>query len=571
MIINVPFFYLSFFQIEPTSESKLSFDSIRVAGLLVLAISAPLSHGCNIPPTIFAYAVTFLGRISYALRDVMSQNALLAYLLQRSRSPGLSSVEFREDQSCLWSSKSDVPDYSSNEKSDSFPMVLQEKRDGTSKMQSLIMKESSKLATSLVEYQLEVHDEVINSMNAILEKVKDIWPFVQSGQVIGVLRTLRWSIFFFIFSNDICSFVQSKANHHFVFITVYTFISVFIYVIITWCTLACALYSCMIYSIPPCMTFFLCKRHLDLYRSCKEELATFTSEALAPSGVLNFTLQYLKAIELLVKVWEQFLPPKYLHSSRMGTLGLLFGKLDRRLRELRTRFIGLCKEEELHVLELILVTCMLKLSKVEICCKLGTLRKLFSTILHVESLLKEGSLKPSNFVMEVGNLSSEIHSFIVNGSSSPFLFKRLLEFFSLQKIVICGALKHIKAEIDVPDNDFENPISFVSGLPVGIPCQITLHNILKESRLWLKMRTDDESTQFVFLDSSLFSGCHEVRRFTFLAPFYRTPKSISFTARLCIVMESSCEDVPFVKRFWGPKHELTYLCQEKEVYFSMVG
>ncbi|XP_060674160.1 protein SIEL isoform X1 [Ziziphus jujuba] len=483
-------------QIEPTSESKLSFDSARVAGLLVLAISAPVLHDCNIPPIIFAYAVTFLGRISHALRDVMSQNTLLAYLSQRSRSTGLPTVEFREGHPCLWSSKSDVPENSSNENFGSFPMELQEKRDGTSKMQSPIMKESRKLATPLVEYQLEVHDEVIDSMNAILVKVKDLWPFVQSGHVNRVLRTLR---------------------------------------------------------------------------GCKEELATFTSKTLAPAGVLIFTLLYLKTIEVLVKVWEQFLPQKFLHSSRMVTLDLLFGKLDRRLRELRTRFIGLSPEEELHILELMLVTCMLKLSKVEICCKLVTLRKLSSTISQVESLLKEGSVEPSNFVIKIGNLSSEIHSFVVDGSSNPFPFKRLLEFFSLKEFVFCGALKHIKAEIDVPDNNLENPISFVSGLPVGIPCQITLHNILKESRLWLKMRMDDESTQFVSLDSSIFDGCHEVRRFTFLAPFYRTPKSISFTVRLCLGVECLYEDVQFVKSCWGPKHELTYLCQEKEVYFSMVG
>lgn len=313
------------------------------------------------------------------------------------------------------------------------------------------------------------------------------------------------------------------------------------------------------------------RKHLCFYRSFREELETFTSELLAPAGVLSFTSQYLKTIKLLVKVWGHFLPPKYLSSCRMGTLNLLLEKLDRRLRDLRTSFIGLSKEEELHVLELILVTCVLRLSKVEICCKLGTVRKLSSTMSQVESLLKEGSIEPSKFVIEVGNLSSEIRSSVDGGSTDPFLYRRFLEFFSLKQFVFCRGIKHIKAELHVPGNDFENPIRFVSGLPVGIPCQITLHNILNESRLWLRMRLDDWSTQFLFLDLNLFEGCDEIRRFPFLAPFYRTPKAISFSLRLCIGMECLFEDVQFVKTRWGPKHELTYICQEEEVYFSTVS
>lgn len=185
-----------FFQIEPTFEGKLGFDSIRVVALLVLAISSPLSdvHNCNIPPTIFSYAVTFLGRISYALRDVMSQNSLLHYLTQCSRSTGFSVMEFREGQPSLYSSKGNVPDDITSEKIDCFARTLLENREGKPEIYSPLRECSSKVTTSLVKYQQEVQNEVVESMNAILAKVKDFWQLVQSGHIYEVVKNLRLSM-----------------------------------------------------------------------------------------------------------------------------------------------------------------------------------------------------------------------------------------------------------------------------------------------------------------------------------------------------------------------------------------
>ncbi|KAK9290186.1 hypothetical protein L1049_008352 [Liquidambar formosana] len=135
--------------------------------------------------------------------------------------------------------------------------------------------------------------------------------------------------------------------------------------------------------------------------------------------------------------------------------------------------------------------------------------------------------------------------------------------------MFCGRLKHIKAELEIPDNDSENPLPFVSGLPVGIPFKITLYNVLREKRLWLRMAADEELTRFIFLDLNQFGGCDEVRKFTYIAPFYGTPKVFSFTLRVSIGMEGSYEDVHMVKGCGGPKHELTHLCQDVEVYLSM--
>lgn len=133
-------------QIEPSSEGKLGFDSAKSAALLALAISAPLSHEqyiCSIPPNIFSYAVILLGRISHGLADVMDKNALLDYLSRCSRSMVISASEFI---------KGEEPN---------------------------------------VDYQHVVHDEAKECAKRIIAQVNCVWPFIQSGCMGEVLKTLR--------------------------------------------------------------------------------------------------------------------------------------------------------------------------------------------------------------------------------------------------------------------------------------------------------------------------------------------------------------------------------------------
>ncbi|KAJ0089190.1 hypothetical protein Patl1_31448 [Pistacia atlantica] len=404
-------------EMEPDSDGKLGFDGARVAAFLVLAISVPLSGEQSvrsIQPRIFSYAVTLLGRISCALSDVMDQHSLLAYFSQCSRLSSFSDSDYKGEESSLHEVKSNSI-------------------NGTS---------TEDVAASQARCQLEEEDEINNSMNIVLAKVKNIWPLVQSGYTKEVLETLR---------------------------------------------------------------------------ACKEEVLTFSTKSLGSDGALAFTLQYIQVVKLLVKVWEHFSSMKKLHYYEVGELELLLGKLDSGLADIRCRFIGLSKEEELHVLELVLVSCLLRLSKVEICCYLTTLKKLSSTISHVEFLHQQGSIELSKFVTEVKNSLLEIGTCTFGASYKPFLFSQLLESFFLNQLFLSRRLRHIKAELDVPDNSIENPAPFVSGLPVAIPLEITLHNISSENRLWLRITMSEESTQFFFLDPNLIEGYSEFLKFTYIA------------------------------------------------------
>ncbi|CAK7343728.1 unnamed protein product [Dovyalis caffra] len=477
-------------EIEPVSEGQLSLDSARVAAFLVLAISAPLSqdqNGLNIPPRFFSYAVTLLGRISCALKEVVDQNTLLAYLFQCSGSS--TSDKEVEEESLL----PVVNDTVNDGVGSPVGMPMLQTGNETSEVLPVISCEFGDLSTSIVEYQLEGHDEVMKSMNLILARVRDTWLLVQSRCTNVALRTLR---------------------------------------------------------------------------ACKEELTMFTPASLESAGALAFTMQYLRVMKLFAKIWE--LVVWNIRSYETGGLEILLGKLDIRLRELQCRFIGLSKEEELHVLELIVVACMLRLSKVEIYWCPTTLKRLSAIISLIEILNDKGSIEPSDILMDAKKTVHEIGTSNGGISCSPFLFGKSVDFFTPKQFSLCSRVRHINADLDVLGNDSENPLPFVSGLPVAIPLDITLYNVVSENRLWLTIAMSQESTQFVFLDLNVLAGCNEVKKFTFIAPFYRTPKAGLFTLRMCIGMECFVEDCHFAKCCGGPKRELVYLCPEKDVHFCLV-
>lgn len=294
-------------------------------------------------------------------------------------------------------------------------------------------------------------------------------------------------------------------------------------------------------------------------------------DSLGSDDALAFTFQYLRVIKLLTEAWEDFVSENQLCSPVTGQSDYKLAKLEKRVKELRSQFIGFSTEEELNVLELILVTVTLRLCKVEICCHIPTLKRLTAILSRVESLLKECNVVPSTFVVELQNLCRSDAS--INGAScSPLEFQKCIKFFSLKQFIYRGTMKRLHAELCFPNTDSEHPVPFVSGLPVGIECEITLHNILNENKFWLSMEIDDDnaSPQFVFLDSNHFEGSGEVRKFAFVAQFYRTPNVNSVKLRLCIGLECVFEDVVAVQTRGGPRHELMFLCPEKEVYLSNV-
>ena len=164
-----------------------------MAALLILSISAPLSYPNvgSIPPVLFSYAVTLLGRISCAFADVMDKETLLAYLSEKCRSNGYltTNSNYVQGEQQLPSVKCDASYYVSNEEIGSVELSQSTYVD--SEIQSHITREPMDGVVTHAEQLQSLCNDVMQLMNYILTKVTDIWPLIQSGFTSKVLRILR--------------------------------------------------------------------------------------------------------------------------------------------------------------------------------------------------------------------------------------------------------------------------------------------------------------------------------------------------------------------------------------------
>ncbi|KAL6534441.1 hypothetical protein OROHE_013366 [Orobanche hederae] len=470
-------------ELEPSVEGKLVFDKVRAAALLLLAISTPVSierQICSIPPQLYSYAVTLLGRLSRGLFRVMDQNTLLAYLSHCSRFTISSTSESFEGE---------VLDFSSE---DSY-LNLSKMSDETSSLFPGSLELKDVTPSSPHDYLLNANVKASNYMEIVFRKVVDLWPLIHIGCTAEVVRILR---------------------------------------------------------------------------NLKEELKNFSRESRQPAGVLVFAMKYLRVIKLLGEAWACCFSQRNLQFKGMGFLETLLGTMERRLKEMLYRFPGLSREGKLHILELLLVSYVLRLSCrgpyfFEICMK-----KVNFVLRRVENLRAEGSIELSKFITDLQNKTCEISNSEDGLIDTLDLFQKSLHLFSLKRILLSEELEYIEAEVDVRDNDWENPFPFVSGLPVGLPLDITLSHVSSETRLWVAISLGEKSTQFVFLDLHEFGGYDALRKFTFVATFYRTPKVKHLLLKVSVAMECLSEDQNF-EQSNGRKHELIYLSKGKEVHLSM--
>ncbi|KAI3666882.1 hypothetical protein L6452_41922 [Arctium lappa] len=166
------------------------------------------------------------------------------------------------------------------------------------------------------------------------------------------------------------------------------------------------------------MTKFGCiSEVLMTLRSWKEELATFITD-----------------------------PLDFIYNEE-GKLGYILHKLESTLRELKYRFIGLSKEEALHIHELMLVVCTLRLSMFDSSFHESALTQLCSAKSRVMLLYEDRSIEPCRFVRELVKILQK------NDTCDIFWVRELLEFFSIKQLVFCGNFRYMKAEVDVGDND----------------------------------------------------------------------------------------------------------------------
>ncbi|KAI3916408.1 hypothetical protein MKW92_029014 [Papaver armeniacum] len=408
-------------EIEPSCEGELRFDHPRVAAILVLAISAPLTHerlACSIPAKVFSYAIPFLGRIAVSLKDCAAQDTLFAYVYKFSKITPVPGTKSFVHDDIFPVAGGKLPLHNIDEIFNQV-LPLQQICDGASEDQFQNDLRDLRQTTFHLSHQQKViftDEEAEKNVNLILRTVAATWQLIQSGFTDEVQKTLR---------------------------------------------------------------------------SCSKELATVAVNSNRLTGLLAFASQYVQVVQHIAEIWIHFLPLSKLHYRRTGMLDHLLEKLDYDLRKLRYEFSGLSKKEELRILELVLLACVLRLSEMEICSNVNTLKRMQSTISAIELLCEDLHIKLSEFAGELRKSLSELGYLDDGALSQKFSFKRLLDLFSLKEMVFDGMLKHIKAELGVPGNDSENHIPFISGLPAGVTFQMTLFNVSDKDRLWLEMSAQE--------------------------------------------------------------------------------
>ncbi|XP_049933184.1 protein SIEL isoform X2 [Nymphaea colorata] len=300
---------------------------------------------------------------------------------------------------------------------------------------------------------------------------------------------------------------------------------------------------------------------LRVLRGFIDELEMLRSSN-AIDAVLVFALQYVKVLRLLAKLWGK-LTPEMLLSVKMTTWDILLEKLDAALRRIMCTFRGLSMEEESHLGELMLLARVIRLSNPGNFSGL-TIRKLLSLLPQVATL---PDAKPSGFIGHLKEIFSQEN---VEDIPCTFPFSKLVKSFSLRTFSLCGRFKHIRAEMNVNNNDSENPLPFIPGLPVGIPFQIKLFNVSNTDKIWLQMVVEG-IVQHTFLDLVHCRGSGEVRFYTVNVPLYMTPDVSTFSFNVAIIMECPFEDYVGDYIGIGPKHEIVYLCEAKEIFLARMG
>ncbi|CAL9119646.1 unnamed protein product [Musa textilis] len=305
----------------------------------------------------------------------------------------------------------------------------------------------------------------------------------------------------------------------------------------------------------------------NMLRACKEELETiaWNADDGDASSFLDFAALYIQVIQLVTEILDKSLPKKSCIIG-MTALDIILERLDMSLRRLRYGFSGLQRDEECHILELMLLSYVFRLLEIGVSRK-PILARLTSTISRLEFLC-EGPSNLSVFAKEVKHACTEGTATLF---SNTYVFHKLLELFYPEQITFTGRFKQKKAEVLVIGNDSENPLTFVSGLPVGIFFRITLYEILNSDRLWLLLAVG-ESIQYVFLDLSQFEGCDAVRSCTLNVPFHGTPKAASFLLSASVGIECPSEDVTNHSKGQGwPVDDYAIICKENDVHFISVN
>lgn len=312
---------------------------------------------------------------------------------------------------------------------------------------------------------------------------------------------------------------------------------------------------------------------------CRKEVRALKGRCcLSLGGMLSFCGLYLECLTLVVQLRTNFFSQESPALVKMSGVPLdLVNKLDSVLQHVLHRFSGFSFEQLLQILELHAVVSVWKLAlhPLDHLTDLpGSLlySQLGSTVSTAEEIMKSQELPPSPLLRSVQQqLPSHLDGTANNILSTWRTARQLAAAYWPSGIAIDSSIKEMRAVVKAPGRDFDHPLGFISGLPVGIPVDITVYNIPDSHLLWIQFVRDASPPGFKLLDveeDTSSARSNNARQLSTLLQLDDMPPVASSVCRLCVVMEGDQRQRSLETRGRGkgPRGCIVPLCTETEVH-----
>ncbi|CAM6096233.1 unnamed protein product [Calypogeia fissa] len=321
------------------------------------------------------------------------------------------------------------------------------------------------------------------------------------------------------------------------------------------------------------------KEVLQRLRGCRKELRALKGRCFGLSGMVSFCGLYFECLILVVELRAIFSSQESHALVKMSGLPQdLLNKLNSLLKHILHRFLGFSYEQLLQILELhaIMYIWTLELHPIDQVLKDGIgctpILELESTVATAEKLTRTRELPPSLLLKSVREQLLN-HEGKTNLNLCKTARQLALSYWP-SLISFDSSVTEMWAVMKAPGSDFDQPLGFVPGLPLGIPIDVTVYNVPDMYSLWIEFVQEASAPGYKLLDveDSDMNLSSNIRQLSTLLQLDEMPSVASSLCRLCIVTEGDDHqrNLEPVGRRKGPQGCIVPICTEMEVHLYRI-
>lgn len=274
---------------------------------------------------------------------------------------------------------------------------------------------------------------------------------------------------------------------------------------------------------------------------------------------ITFALHYIECLILLARGWIHFQQKRIQTVARVLDVCDLCSRLEFVIKCMRHAFVGHSLQEKIRLLEMSMIPAIWRVA-----CIAGTsleseYRELMSAMALIEMTM-EDNFSCTPFIQGIReNLLPHIAA--SNVVDSFKIARQLASSYWPKSMPISDRLAELKAELSVPGNDFEHPLSFVPGVPLGITISVFLNQSAYHKRIWVCMQMGSLFTEYVFLDTE---EREKIQPIVTMLQINSLPSVSKCTLNTILMLECPVEAGKTFGR--GPRGFLLPLSPQKEIH-----